>query len=537
MMELNDRIKKNVTEETRNHTYVSHNYKTVIKIKDYKEGPYICGRWGAIANKAKDPPSGTEDLTLDQLPEAVLWEIFRYLPPIKLIFLETMCISFNNIIQDQALWKEVSYRYEDLFIWDNIDFDRRASTHKSHLQTFGNLSDLANVLYKKIDNRDDVSGSSSGSDTQDDELNKHNKNNHSNNNSGNQSNLKRELKEFIYQDRRVGGIVIQTTKKIRMQYIHELENPKEVLISKIKELKNIDEKKTRIVESNLKRNRQLRLSRNFNGNFIFNSSKLILLLLSLGLVASTVLLNLFVDNKLDDKNKLWIIFPFILIIAIMIILFFIFFIAKKRDTDIFKCTEVLIIIPILLGCGYLLLLPLRALNYFSFRYTYCAIPLLIVIGIIACAAIMYGFKVDSENYRQWFSMLPLLIIPSCIFIFILLGCLKLDNKIEASWPKIFIPLFYIHFSPFVVVCFLLMAPCDACDAKYTDSLAALGYLYLMILGLMLLPLCAFEILLVVYASTSGISHFGYVLIPIYLYELIAFSLSILNCSSPKRDYY
>ncbi|KAJ3434019.1 hypothetical protein M0812_20078 [Anaeramoeba flamelloides] len=449
--------------ETELHRYVNYRQETVLYIGNYNWNDFVFGKIGPIQENPTEPPSENE-LSLDQLPDPILFNIFSYLPPIKLLYLQYLSSVFFDVVDDQELWRELSYQNDSLFIWEKLMINTSdLEMEKKLVKIYGTLNkELHDELEKRLEGYN--------SSEEDNKI-----------------------------SNQIGNVKINSVKRIRLDHISQLQSPKEILVDKLKQIKSIEKQKQDFVRKNQKRYLYNKSVREFwSGYWAF--IRVISVFLIFFIIPSTILMNIFVVNKAKRKYQFWAIFPLLLLLGfiffkIMGMLFVLFKTNKKLQSS-----EMNVLFLVTLFTVSILLLLFKSVSMIGAKWTFILIPfeIFFLICVVKEYCLKICFKPDSENIGEFISFLPILSAPLAFFIFVIILALKLDNYIDSNWAYIFIPIFYIHAIPFISAAFEFLSCCIADDS---ESVSYLYFVYILVFGVILLPLLISEILLVFYLDT------------------------------------
>ncbi|KAJ6249450.1 dactylin [Anaeramoeba flamelloides] len=182
--------------------------KPAVKLEMSHNHYWFSGKIFPSLERARIPPKDDE-LSLDQLPDSLLYEIFCYLPPLRLIEMKSFCSIFFDVISEHELWRHIAYNHNELFAWDYlVNRDKRRRGHirrrnnRPNIHTYGIQG---NLIQEFIDKKPEQET--------------------------------KELRDYLA-NREIDPsyLEINSTGQIRCKYIEELENPEEKLLNKIKQI-------------------------------------------------------------------------------------------------------------------------------------------------------------------------------------------------------------------------------------------------------------------------------------------------------------
>ncbi|KAJ5069838.1 hypothetical protein M0811_11500 [Anaeramoeba ignava] len=73
-----------------------------------------------------------ENLILEMLPEEILLYIFQFLSPGDLIRIASTCTTLNELSEDKNTWRNISYNYNQFFIFDKVQVQQRDYVYQEY---------------------------------------------------------------------------------------------------------------------------------------------------------------------------------------------------------------------------------------------------------------------------------------------------------------------------------------------------------------------------------------------------------------------
>ncbi|KAJ5071680.1 f-box only protein [Anaeramoeba ignava] len=473
-------------------------------------------------------PSDKEPF-LEDLPPEILWIIFQYLSPRQVILVGLTNKNLNEIIQHPSLWKDIAINFEELFIWKDLNVD--------HLSILG--KQISYEEFKEEVEHEDEKNINN-------EINNENQENINNDNDINivkvDNNRKNDIQKFpqeiihlnpqINQAKFIGNTFyivdsqafpfILSTKQQRIDYISRLENPFEELKKKVE----IAKSKTIEVQKEIKRRRNRKSKDYYEHDYLvrlrmeaFRSVFSILLYLAIAYLF--VVINIYVDKKMEMKLTTLLIPSFVMCFCYIIIILVSFKFGAQVSTGIMI---ILMILVINLEVLFISMKIDRLWNV-SWLIVFLFIYIILLIAGFMITTIVYQIidEDDFRNDREKYAHYTFLIFPLCWLLlvcafFILLG-LKLDDKLNDSFSywKLFSLLFTTD----------LMPPLFGfCVSIVSGELKDLG-VFTTVFLFSIFIFGYFEIMLVCYITGVISTSFAVVLIPFYLILFICFFVCIL----------
>ncbi|KAJ3426327.1 f-box only protein [Anaeramoeba flamelloides] len=204
----------------------------------------------------------------------VIWNIFEYLPPIRLGWMGTLCKYFNEAVDDDTLWKIVAKNYESLFIWEKL----YTTSVNDFRNTYGVYGDLASLKVSTNDRENDCSSVIQSS-----------------------------------------AIKPKTDYKQRISFIENMENPKEVIIKKIIDIKQIYKRQNDELIKKKEYDDYWTKKLNYYRHLSDSLLTFLWFFLAIGTTSFYLLLNLLMQNIISKNSQFWIMIPFWIFCAIFII--------------------------------------------------------------------------------------------------------------------------------------------------------------------------------------------------------------------------
>ncbi|KAJ6231360.1 f-box only protein [Anaeramoeba flamelloides] len=255
--------------------------QTCLRIQDlattFDNGKYL------PATKKQASFHGKEkSLHFADLPIEILWMILEYLPPKKLGMMRVLNRNINQATQDKDVWRQACLNYNELFIWDRLEFNRFFLSSKSK-DVYGILSDLKFKKTGKIAKRFI-----------------------SNDNSTIQ------IRQRMNKD-----IIPVTNRRMRYHYIKELPNPEKAIKKKFEKNRQILKLYNQSIKKIEETKVELEKKKKFQISFL-KSIAFLTLISPVFLITSQFLLNLFVKEKPKKLSLFWVLFPLIIFILIFL---------------------------------------------------------------------------------------------------------------------------------------------------------------------------------------------------------------------------
>ncbi|KAJ6242258.1 fam11a [Anaeramoeba flamelloides] len=322
---------------------------------------------------------------------------------------------------------------------------------------------------------------------------------------------------------------ITSCKRLRIEYIRKQPDIRSEIINKIEQIKKIQKKNNQIVK-NLEHYRTTQISRQNIENKIIAMFIIFAMMLCLVLDLFTIFLTIQIEKKM--KRPLWIFYPVFFYTLFVIIIFFCIYYYEgskalllkmyKFEISLFLCFVVLVV-----------LIVLKLSHPSMFKWIIIIIPLLLMAIIQFYILSKNSYVIDSiSNVKNTELSVGLSVILqyacSIIFfvIFSLVLFLQLDHLIDIKWEMAFTPLFIFDgVSILIPIVFSLVN-----RFYHEEGKSLLFYFTYIILNILfIVPWVLFETFLILYIKSNVILYFKYVMIPIFVQQVILTCLSCILC--------
>ncbi|KAJ5069789.1 fam11a b protein [Anaeramoeba ignava] len=386
--------------ETRFHLKIYKSKGVIIIPKNaielIKNGKYL------ESNKNNQISPTEPNLIIEKLPLEILFMICEYLSPGDFIKFGMTCSSFQDICNDQETWRRIAKSYQKFFIYDYIQRD-------SYTNEIVGFQSWNNPKFETFSLK--------------------------NGNEKNREKMKAKRKKeqskyfnnFIVDESTKQNSsgrnrpIIQSSKQERIEYIDSLENPKEEMIEKGKEIYEIflEEK---LEQEKSKRNQKFDLKRSiFEDKSEAFLTPILLILLSFGSTVFLVMIHLKIEKKIDYK----------LIYLMHLEIFEIndisdFFEFPSRILTLFSILQVIFI-------------ALRVDDYIHWNWIVVFIPLLVFLVFMGIFLLITIQNMEFGNL----GIFPIFLLFFFFLFFLFLG-LRMDETIKWKYGIVFIPL-YLEF--------------------------------------------------------------------------------------------
>ncbi|KAJ5070257.1 f-box only protein [Anaeramoeba ignava] len=474
----------------------------VITDERYKElidSPFI------NSDNIYEAPEIEQETILEKLPEEIILEIGTYLSPPELMRFGLTCVSLWELIQDQALWRNLAKNYNKLYIWDKLDIQPIIGLLFTDIDTpflesnkEDKIKDNANVDGNV---KDDVFDNQDGIDNI-------------------TTNPNPPLGHFIFRPwaananvqpdkkttKEVDGQLVPveiTTPKARKNYIKLIDDPRESVISRMKLLKEKMKEKAERHEQ-YKEQQKLIAKRMRKRHILESILGISASLFHFALITSLILLAVARDTDSSSLTTTKIFSPTITTFGIFgIIIFLMIFVQDSNSTfrrdDIIGLTLFSTLVELIVLS--ILFVSLKNDGIVSFSWKIAFIPIFIVLGFLTL--IMIASSAESYRNQSFISLFLINIWIILLDAFFILLLLKLNGNLTANYFIIFIPLFILFFLP----CFSFIFA--TCQHLFDMRIMSITFICLA------LPLLIFFILLAFYLE-GKIAKLSLTLIPVFI---------------------
>ncbi|KAJ5069840.1 hypothetical protein M0811_11502 [Anaeramoeba ignava] len=432
-----------------------------------------------------------ENLIIEMLPEEILLYIFQFLSPGELIRIASTCKTFNQLSEDKNTWRNISYNYNQFFIFDQIELEKNNYVYQEdQIPIYGTIKENQ----PKNENQNENENSSFVD-------------------SKTKSSLKALLLRRDQNQNQIENdediLFENEIKNNLIEHIEKTSNPKQELVSKANLVYNGMKKRKELIDENLKRKEE-NDKKAKKIQKIDKVSFVNLLFLLIGFIAFLIALNVHIEKKLSS-NTIYVFIPILLPILIFIILFFYL---SKIETYLFSIYGIGMIMLFI----QLLLIGLRSDSTIKGSWLLIFIPFFILIGILIIMLIVFYF-IEDHKFINTFPSFNFIMI----FLFLIFLGLRLDDEIKWNYGIVFIPLFLINLFPFwISTSFLGGLTLDEHGEFIFGA-------FLFLFSLISIPILIIETFIVLFLEVPKFNNITYAFIPLYLFlGLLLCFLSILG---------